>query len=485
MKLDCEWPKTKPNPHDRVAKRASKPEILRPQTPDSPKDNVDPRLQLVLSAQLSPKGSPDLFELFNMPFDNILFGTVVPQLDDTGVEFLLHYSEAFCSFIPIGTDSLNYFLKTFMQLAQSRDSILYALCAWGGFWLQLREKSSIDYSQPWNYMQKAAKLICSEIGDNLVPLTSEDFFVLLAFYLIFIGIEVTTGDVCHWGGFLTQCSNLINSFGGLAAVCQMFLNNNDIKWLLHNFQFHDLLSLNAVRQGTLIPIEEYEAVLPDDVNYGLDPLQGALGRVYNLFGEIGNAQVNLRRQWTEIEDALELAVAHRSTEVEEARKKYFETVRATFKEFQDKISTCLPSEMHLEILEQSPKELALQTKLFELYVLICQIHLHSGVIRLPPVLFQQQDLLSQAIELIDQLMDTRMIVLLSLLLLVCGTTCCTEYDRERMRERFRKARLTYHVQNLTRIEETVEEVWTRNPDGNGVVDWAALAEEKGWNLYVG
>lgn len=473
MELQCEWPETKTQPHDRVAKRHK---------PNKPDPVVDPQLQLTLA--LLPKDLPDLFELFNVPFDNLLFGRVLPQLDDTGVQFLLHYSEAFCSFIPIGTDSLNYFLKTFMQLAQSRDSILHALCAWGGFWLQLRDKSSIDYSQPWNYMQKAAKLICKEIGDSLTPLNNEDFFVLLSFYLIFIGIEVTTGDVCHWGGFLTQCSNLIQSFGGLEAVAQMFLNNNDIKWLLHNFQFHDLLSLNAVRQGTLVPIEEYEAVLTEDVEYGIDPLQGTLGRVYNLFGEIGNAQVKLRRQWTEIEDMLESEL-EKSPELEEARRKYHQTVRATHKLFQDKISTCVPSLLHLLILELNPAELSLQTKLFELYVLICQIHLNTGVIRLPPSLFQQQDLLLQALDKIDELMDTRMIVLLSLLFLVCGLVCCSNYDRDRMRERFKEAQLRYHVQNLARIEETVEEIWVRNPQGTAVIDWAALAEEKGWNLYVG
>lgn len=472
MGLHCEWPETKPLPHDRVAKR-QKPKLIEP--------IVDPQLQLAVAL---PKGLPDLFDLFNMPFDNILFGRVVPQLDDTGVQFLLHYSEAFCSFIHIGTDSLNYFLKTFMQLAQSRDSILYALCAWGGFWLQLRDKSSIDYSQPWNYMQKSAKLICKEIGDSLVPLNNEDFFVLLAFYLIFIGIEVTTGDVCHWGGFLTQCSNLIKSFGGLEAVAQMFLNNNDIKWLLHNFQFHDLLSLNAVRQGTLMPIEEYEAVLQDDVNYGIDPLQGTLGGVYNLFGDIGNSQVMLRRQWAEIEDMIE-ALVERSPELEEARRAYFATVRTTYKSLMEKISGCVQSLLHLQILELDPKELTLQRKLFELYVLICKIHLNTVVMRLPPSLVQQQDLLLQALELIDELLDTRMIVLLSLLILVCGMACCTSYDRDRMRERFRKAQLRYHVQNLTRIEETVEESWVRNPDGNVVIEWAALVEEKGWNLYVG
>ncbi|QEO20561.1 hypothetical_protein [Candidozyma auris] len=488
--LKCEWPeKPKNGVKKTIAKTQSQPAKQDLQmtltSPISPDSCIDPQLPLDHSISLSSKSSPDLFELFHLPYDNMLFGRALPQLDETGFEYLSHYSDAFCSSIPIGTDASNYFLKTFMHLAQSRDSILYALCAWGGFYLQLRDKSSIEYAKPWNYMQKAAKLICKEIGDNLTPSTNEDFFVLFAFYLIFIGIEVTTGDVCHWGGFMTQCSNLINSFGGLAAVCQMFSNNNDIKWLLHNFQFHDLLSSNALRKGTFIPIEEYKDVLKEDVDYGIDPLQGALGRVYNLFGEIGNAQVRLRRQWNELQDALPIINDERCIEYEDARRNYFEDVRATFKEFSVKIETCQPSELHLEILESNPFDLALQTKLFQLYVLICQIHLHTGVIHSPPASFQQQDLLFRALELIDELIETRMVVSLSLSLLVCGITCCTDYDRERMRERFKKAQSTYFVQNLTRIEETVEEAWVRNPDGSAVVDWAALAEEKGWNLYVG
>lgn len=324
-----------------------------------------------------------------------------------------------------------------------------------------------------------------EIGDSLEPQNKEDFFVLFAFYLIFIGIEVCTGDVCHWGGFLVQCANLINSFGGLARVKEMFLNNNDIKWLLHNFQFHDLLSLSTLRKGTFIPIKEYEENLPADCEYGLDPLSGLLGAAYNLFGEISNCQVELRQKWAEVEDSLELEGSDRSAELEEARNSYFETVRKTYKKYSQKIADCKPNEVHLEMLSEEPERLHLQQQLFDLYILIIKIHLNTSIIRQPPSLFQQQDLLAQALELVDELLDTPMVVALSLLLLVCGTLCYTNYDRERMRERFRRVHLTYYVQNLTRIEEIVEEAWLRYPDGTVVVDWGAMAEEKGWNLYVG
>lgn len=395
------------------------------------------------------------------------------SLDDQGVRFLEYYREKYCTFISIGTDSLNYFLKTFLNLAATNESILYALTAWGGFYFELNKVKS-DFTKPWSYMQKAAKLMCAQVGDELTPRNNDDFFVLFAFYLIFIGIEVCTGDVRHWGGFLKQCSAMIRAHGGLKSVCSAFSNCNDIKWLISDFQFHDMLSSNALMKGTLFSITEYEAVLPEDSNYGIDPLQGTIGPIYNLLGDIGNAKVELRRKWNQL-DVLDLP----------SRIEYYRQVEETNCSFRRQIDACVPSETHMRILAEDPAETELQMALFDLYIGVCRIQLALQIMQVPPLSIEQQKLLVEALQVIDMLLPTRVKVSLSMLLLVCGLMCCTEHDRAEMRSRFRTLLQDYEIGNFQRIVETVEEAWARNPRGNRVVDWAELAERKGWNLYVG
>lgn len=402
------------------------------------------------------------------------------NLDAEGLRYLDIYRERYCVFISIGLDSLNYFLKTFMALATHNESILYAVTAWGGFYHELGQVKG-DFSKPWLYMQKAAKLMCQQVGDHLRPTNSNDLFVLFAFYLIFIGIEVCTGDVRNWGGFLSQCSQLIQSCGGLEKVSEMFHRSNDIKWLISDFQFHDVLSSEALLKGTKFSIEEYKVVLPEDSGYGIDPLQGTVGPIYHLLGEIGNAKVELRRKWAQVENEMNA----RGPLANEMRRQYYEEVEATVEKFNERLTAAKPWKSHIGLLEQNPQEFEVQMSLFELYVCVCRMQLATSISQIPPSSAQQQHLLMKALELVDLLLPTKVKVALSLLLLMCGITCVFQDDRDEMIQRFRKHLNQYEIGNFQRIEELVEEAWARNPDGNKCVDWAELGYERGWNLYVG
>lgn len=402
------------------------------------------------------------------------------NLDPEGLRYLDIYKERYCIFISIGLDSLNYFLKTFMALATTNESILYAVTAWGGFYHELGKPKG-DFYRPLMYMQKAAKLMCNQIGENLRPKNKEDFFVLFAFYLIFIGIEVCTGDVRNWGGFLRQCLQLIRSWGGLAKVSEMFEHSNDIKWLISDFQFHDLLSSNALVKGTMYLIDEYRAVLPEDEKYGIDPLQGTVGPIYHLIGEIGNAKVELRRKWAEIEHYM----ATDGQMANQMRNDHYEEVERISQEFNTKINNISPLKSHLDLLELNPREFDIQMGLFELYVCVCRMQLATTINQIPPSSVHQQHLFMKALKLVDFLLPTKVKVSLSLLLLMCGITCVTQHDREEMIQRFRKHLNQYEIGNFQRIEELVEEAWARNPHGHQCIDWAELGQEKGWNLYVG
>lgn len=405
--------------------------------------------------------------------------TFMANLDEDGLMFINFYRETYSPFMSIGLELLNYFLKTFLGLAATSESITYALAAWGGFYLELR-KPRADFTRPWAYMQKAAKSMCTQLGGMLQPCDKLEFFVLFAFYLIFIGIEVSTGDVRNWGGFMTQCTQLVRSFGGLSAVARLFDHSNDIRWLINDFLFHDVLSSRALNRGTTFPIAEYQAAVAYDSSYGIDPLIGIVGPLYNILGDIGNCKAHLSGQWAAVEELVAAGDANAGA----LRAKYYDDASAAYDEFSARIDACGPEQVHIDLLQLADDQ-DLHMTLFELYLCVVRMQLATSIMKLAPNTIPQQRLVVKSLALIDALLDTKLKVSLSLLILVCGMNCCTAVDREHITGQFRLHMEQYQMGNFQRVEETVLEAWECNPDGNLCIDWADLVKQKGWNLYVG
>lgn len=424
--------------------------------------------------EISPFGD------FGYPFRILPGFLFTSNLDSEGTLFLEYYREKYCSFVSIAPMTLNYFLKTFFSLATRKKSILYALTAWGGFYLELK-KPQPDYSRPWLYMQRAAKLMCDEIGSVLKPTTDDDFFTLFALYLIFIGIEVCTGDVDNWFQFHQRCVQLLRSSGGPAQVAQRFGYSNDIKFMLSDFKYHDLLLSDALTGGTHFSLSEFDTVLCDgDKEYGIDPLHGTIAPIYNIMGQIGNAKVEVKRLMEAIEQ-LEM----QGQEAYEERINYYDTLERLWRDLNAQIDNCSPWKSHVRMLSRDQTQLSLHMALFELYTYICRIQLGASILCEPPSNILQQRMLLKALMLVDLLIETPLNVSLLLPLVVCGVTCWRAYDRESMRHRFQLHRDMYSLGNLKRVQEIVEEIWLANPTGDVCIDWPEFAKEHGWSLWVG
>lgn len=421
------------------------------------------------------------FEEFLIPINNYK-STDFPCVDlgTEGLVFFECYRTTYCNFVSIGLELLNYFNKTFIWLSSICPGVAYALTAWGGFYLEL-QKPRHDFSRPWMYMQQAAKALCEEMGQDLKPDTKEKFLLLFGFYLIFIGIEVTTGDVRNWRGLINQCRALIESYNGPIALSRAFNDSNDIKWILSNFCFHDILSSHALTAGTTFPMSEYEAVVSPNMSYGIDPLHGIVSPVYLIFGHIGNSRAKLRHQWEEVQQKL----SDNHPGADASREEYYEEVERVTAEITDQLNSCKPSATHLKLLRSDPEAEKSHLALFELYVYACKIQLGMSIQKYPLSTIYQQQLLLKSLKILDQLLLTRLKVALSLLILVCGILCCTDRDRTRMTSLFRMHSNQYEIGNLQRIEETVLEAWEMNPDGTLCLDWAELVADKNWHLYVG
>ena len=74
-------------------------------------------------------------------------------------------------------------------------------------------------------------------------------------------MQVCAGDVSQWHQIFHRTIDLVKRQGGLSSIIEMFDCSNEIKWLLSDIQYHDILSLNTFQKGTMLPMEEYNSVL--------------------------------------------------------------------------------------------------------------------------------------------------------------------------------------------------------------------------------
>lgn len=438
-----------------------------------------------------PYLSPTTTPIFN-PFRH---------LDDKAKYFLDGFIHKVARNLCIGPDWCNYFLKTFYQMAEQDKSVLFALASWGGLFLE----GSTDATK--SYMIKAYKSI-TERFPNFNELSKEDIYILLNFFLIGIGVHVCAGDVSQWNILFKQCIEVIQKNGGLSEICRMFDYSNDIKWLISDVQFHDIMSSRAFSKGTILPMEEYNTIFQRNKilelgNYGLDPLQGCIQPIYLLLGEILQVSSDLKSKKKHINKLLEDArkayndsdktnpdllntatVQGEVINLRILRQNFYNEMEEVIDQLKEKLKRCQPNIQQMEPIIDDKHEVELHLTLFEVYLYTCQLSMNYQIKGMPASSAEMQSILVNAVSCIDILVDTKLVSSLSLLLLLCGITCCTATDRLDMEVRIKKIQLAYEVANLTRMVDIIKEVWKRNSNGNVCIDWVEVCNEKDWNLSV-
>ncbi|EMG46742.1 hypothetical protein SBY92_005348 [Candida maltosa Xu316] len=389
-------------------------------------------------------------------------------LDNQALYFLDGFLSNVGAKFSIGQESSNYILKTFYQLSEEQESIAYALTAWGGIFIEGGFTENVNH-----YLNKAI----SEIAKNHVDmdnLSKKDIYVLLNYYMISIGLYVCGGDASLWNLSFNKSIELINKYGGLSNIVKMFDYSNEIKWLVSDVQYHDVLSSQTFHKGTCLPMEEYNSVFKEAKilelgNYGLDPFQGCIQPIYLMLGEIISKSAEFRSKQVENADI-------------NTRLEVYNEMNEVYEKLKDDINNCVPNMEQMRHIAHDKYELELHLTLFEVYSIICQISLNFLFKKLPPDSLDMQRLLLNCLNSLDILVDTKMKSALSFSLLICGITCCSESDRSMMKERFKTVSEDYKAMNLRLIRDIVEEVWKRNNNGKLYIDWILICEENNWDM---
>ena len=420
-----------------------------------------------------------------------LYSGINFSLDSQGLHFLEFFKIKVSTLITVGPQSSNYLLKTFIPLAVNSEPIQYALASWGGMFID--GKPNIHNYQV--YMVKASKLLLMDYDMSTV-FSKKDFFVILGFFLIAMSIEICSGDVSRWETFLEQCKNLIIRQGGIIKILHDFHFSNDIKWMISNLQFHDILSSGTYLNGSIL-MDEYKTVfrtgkLLETDNYGIDPYQGCNQPIYLLLGDIVSENVIIKQKRKQLQADLHKLHddksqnpssfdTHCNSFSSKLRITYYEYINSSVKNLREEVEKCQPHELQIS-LGLSQDELEAHLSLFNLIKYSCELLLLQ-IEMIPPSSYKLQAILMHALDHINSIIDTRMIPCLGFPLLMCGMVAYKKQDQEVMKRQIEKLMQTYFVGNMEKIYCIIKEAWKMNTDGNLCFDWAEIANEKGWLLF--
>ncbi|CUM68632.1 uncharacterized protein PRCAT00006359001 [Priceomyces carsonii] len=412
------------------------------------------------------------------------YGTI--QLVGQGSQFLKYFRFNVSRLITIGPLSSNYLLKTFLPMAASNVPLQYALASWGGLFID----GKLNFKNYQQFMLKASKLLLGAY-DIHGELDKHDFMIVFTFFLIGTSVEICSGDVKHWRLLFRQCQELIKRQGGIIKVLEKYNFSNDIKWMLSNLQFHDLLSSDTFVNGSDF-LKDYKSVfkgakLLELDDYGVDPFQGICQPIYMILGDLINMNVLFKKRWLEIcDDDIDILGSGDSnissrTKFLQLRSDYFSFVDKSVADLRGAINKCEPPNLR-SFCNLNGDELNSHLSLFQLMKHVCNLYLNH-IEKIPPCSFKLQSTLLCSLQEVEKLMYSEMVPCLGFPLLICGMTAVTVEDRQFILETIKKLICRYPVGGITKVLNLIEEIWERNPDGLLCIEWASIACERGWLLF--
>lgn len=450
---------------------------------DTPRDPTRP----VVSTSFEPdtpttqalvSGTSYSIPEFDFSFLNTPLSTFNLFLDPSGLEYLEYFESQVAPLLSMLPTSSNYFLKTFFAAAAGHECISNAIAAWGALF---RDQ---DLAIVNRYLKRAREALEREAG-----LDKDVLFVLFSFYLILLGIQVCSGDVSNWYGLFNKCVDVLKQVGGVAQFLKVFQYSNDAKFLITNFQIHDIMLSSGL---TICSINLYSDVVKlleyNLADYGVDPFQGCIQPLFLLLGEMINANAELAGERRELDDRMALALAAPCDDSDTRtlaadRTAHLLKVEREFNALLSRVRHCKPLPQIHQIADDSERRAHL--KLFEVYRTTCQLYLLLYIKQVGPKAAEVQLLLVSQIAQLEELAQLPRLVLgLNMALIISGVACSNNYDKNRVTRLVTVVYQRYNVGNVRRIRDLIKEIWKRNPTGEVCVDWTQVCRDFDWKLSV-
>lgn len=409
-----------------------------------------------------------------------------PFLGEKGIRFLDFFKYKVTRVVAVSGDESNYFIETFLKLSMKDEAIANLLAAWGGVFL----RGSINQPEVEQFRQTSLQILRTTYLNRMQFLTKYEYFIVLCYYSATTGMYICAGDSKLWWENLLLTKDLVDAYGGFYKLCQDLNWSNDAVFLCSYFQYHDLTLSDALLKGTLYPISKYREVF-DHVDYkvfGVNPLQGINQNVYELLGEIMNCKVKIHLVKEDVDHLLNKAESFgfceefHNLQYKAGREGLVTLKESLFQTLIMKVDNL--QTIHGFLVEDDKTEKQLHFMLFELYRNVCRIYCYIYIKELAPLANCVQKLLWETLNMIDDLVESKMIVVMVLPLIACGIIATTAYDRFKITKTFKTLISSCQVNNVEKAWETIQVVWSLNPDGVKYIDWSSICNEHNWHLSV-
>lgn len=398
-------------------------------------------------------------------------------LNDTGRHYLEYFQVEASKSLALSQDHNNYFKKLYYLLSHTEESFTYLIAAWGGLYFKNKQMDSeIEY-----YIKKSQQKFSKLFGNNF---TTFDYYFKLCYFLMLTEMTICTGDTNTWLTYYNIASELFKNYGGMEKLSKDFGHSHEIRFMISNHLYNDLMSSRTITNGTINPVEEYEAVFSKEsfkkyeLSYGFDTMLGLHQPLIFLMGKILNTKVKLSNSWKELE------LLGTSENSESEWKEYLDLVKLETEILSNELESIQPNKELLDSIKNDPKEYSVYKGGYDLYKIICDIYFLMYIKRLSPSSLEIQTLVNQGLGHLEYLIDTKMCVVLCLPALVCGICCITRFDKFKLETLIQKLDSKSPVKNIDKCWMIIQRSWEINPSGNMVIDWGEICEEFGWVLNI-
>ncbi|CDK29930.1 unnamed protein product [Kuraishia capsulata CBS 1993] len=442
-------------------------------------------LNLAIEEMRSPGSSMHWKPSFHILFPDTLYTTpnnsLLQGLDEKAILCLDHYRSYVARMISMSMDETNFFLKYSMQLAYYDKAILHGVVAWGGMFLL----GSGDDDSRW-YLESGLAMAREKLTKK--NLATSDYMLLFASYIISVGAEISTGDVKNWYGIFLQFKSLLDSYGGIVKLCNDHKGSNEVKWVISNFLFHDVMATQAWISGTLYPMEQYDLIFKqakilESDGYGPDPLQGCMQELSLVVGEVANEKARLSRlkscgglmesDSTETHDFLDIFDA--------ADEAYKVEMEAAFHRNEGRIASAKPSTAQLQHVDDADL-VQLHLEVFDLYQNCLNLYnqmvfkeSHHGDLGI-------QMKVQQSMKSLGRLVGSKLQSSLCWPILITGLACVTEQDRNYLKLLYQRLSTEYPVRNVERAWHLLVRCWRTAAKDDIFVDWCDEVQVLGWTV---
>lgn len=400
-------------------------------------------------------------------------------LTDRELGFLqLFQTQIAQQFVILPSGLPNHFRDSSLLISHYSEASLRIVTAWGA--LTMRGPDEV-FSQ---LLAKAFKAARAEMQRSST--TAMDRFVLTATMILAASLGNCGGDTSEWYYFHEQSVKMIKEFGLIRQFLECFGYLRTARWLVSTIQYHDVMSLAALKRGTLVDMNEFADLFHDASaqDYGFDSIQGCIQLVFSLLGEIFTVCSTLQAQRTEIEDQIQGMMGTTTSEAYDV----FQTKRLLLylhaiserTRLMEKVNLCQPIQTQQSLLDS--EELEQHLTIFEAFRNTCKLvillYIDKVCIKAPEV----QMTVLHTFKLLDELILCPLRSATSMVLLICGFSCAFVADRNSLLLKFDKLLLLYNVLNVRMVKRVVEQSWLENPDGDHTVSWMDMCEKLGWQV---